>query len=139
MRRLAARFLVPGEGNGELRVLSLPLSLWGGYDIEAGVIIDATQPQRGLKLAGRVLAMREARGSSSSSSALVESVRCGTAPAAIILGQIDPILIMGSLVAADLYAVQIPIVLVAPEDWPALLDGARVHASPSQSLLMVRQ
>jgi predicted aconitase with swiveling domain len=101
----------------------MPLSLWGGLDVEGGHISDVTHPQHGQRIAGRILAMTEARGSSSSSSALVEAARLGTAPLAIILGRLDPILVIGSLVAADLYGVQIPLVLVSAADWPRLCDG----------------
>jgi predicted aconitase with swiveling domain len=68
--------------------------------------------------------MTEARGSSSSSSALVEAARQGTAPAAIFLARIDPILVIGSLVAADLYGIEIPILLVDARQWGCLRNGA---------------
>ncbi|MGE3277137.1 MAG: DUF126 domain-containing protein [Vicinamibacterales bacterium] len=124
---ISVRMLVDGEAGGPLAVLRRPLSLWGGYDVHGGVVMDATHPDAGRSLGGRILAMREARGSSSSSSALVEAARCGTAPAAILLGHVDPILVIGSLVARELYGVTIPIALVDPEDWPRLEDGAAVR------------
>ena len=82
--------------------------------------------------------MKSARGSSSSSSALVEAIRRGSAPAGIVLLHVDPILIMGSLVGADLYGVQVPIVLLPADAWQTLgsarqvsvdatEDGATVH------------
>ncbi len=121
---MMVRPLTPGRAEGRLAVLTAPLSLWGGLDLDTGTICDTSHPQHGLSLAGRVLAMRMARGSSSSSSALVEAVRRGTAPAAIIMEHADPILVIGSLVAADLYGVALPIVLVAAVDWAELQDGA---------------
>jgi predicted aconitase with swiveling domain len=64
--------------------------------------------------------MRTARGSSSSSSALVEAVRRGTAPAAIVVTRPDPILVIGSLVAADLYGRELPVVILRDDDWTQL-------------------
>ena len=98
---------------GAALVLDEPLSLWGGLDPTTGVIVDARHPQRGERVAGRVLVMRAVRGSSSSSSVLAEAARAGTAPMAIVLGERDLILAVGSAVAAELYGVHIPVVL-----WP---------------------
>lgn len=121
---IAARALTPGRAAGPLLLLSEPLSLWGGLDLRTGAIIDRTHPQCGLAIAGRIVAMRSARGSSSSSSALVEAARAGVAPAALILGLHDPILTIGALVAADLYGIEIPLLVVEERDWPVLVNGA---------------
>ena len=123
MKPIAARALTAGQVTAPLMLLSAPLSLWGGLDLASGSICDVSHPQHGVRIAGTIMAMRAARGSSSSSSALVEAVRRGTAPAGIILGSIDPILVIGSLVAADLYGVAVPILLLDPADWPLLIDG----------------
>ena len=53
------------------------------------------------------------RGSSSSSTVLAEAIRLGTAPAAIVLSEPDPILVIGALVAQRLYARTCPIVVVS--------------------------
>jgi predicted aconitase with swiveling domain len=129
MTVLTAEALTSGRVTSSLALLTCPLSLWGGLDLETGMICDANHPQHGLDLAGRVLAMTAARGSSSSSSALVEAVRRKTAPAAIILSRIDPILVIGSLVAADLYGIQVPILLLGQADWIHLADGALVNVN----------
>ena len=65
------RALTPGRAVGKIALLSSPLSLWGGLDVESGAICDVNHPEHGLILKGRILAMKAARGSSSSSSALV--------------------------------------------------------------------
>ena len=131
--------LAPGVAEAELAVLEAPLSLWGGVSLETGAIIDRTHPQHGLPLAGRVVAMRGGRGSSSSSSALVELARCGRAPAAILLIAHDPILTMGALVAAELYAVRVPILRLEASDWDRLITGARVRVradNPSRTAVL---
>lgn len=127
MSSLPVKRLTPGAAKARVLKLTTPLSLWGGLDLETGAICDATHPQRGLNMKGRILAMPAARGSSSSSSALVEAARRGTAPAALILGAPDPVLIIGSLVAAELYGVEIPILLIARDQWDDLLDDAEAE------------
>jgi hypothetical protein len=133
---LAAEVLVAGDAAGALALLGAPLSLYGGFDAHTGIITDATHPQRGLCLTGRVLAMRAARGSSSSASTLVEAARRGTAPAAILLARIDPILVIGACVAQDLYGSAIPVLLVAPDRWHCLRDGLSVHITDTDGLLL---
>ncbi|WP_116809190.1 aconitase X swivel domain-containing protein [Steroidobacter cummioxidans] len=127
-----ARALTSGSREGQLLLLDTPLSLWGGVDLQSSEIVDRTHPQQGTLIADRILAMRAARGSSSSSSALVEIARAGRAPAAIILGQYDPILVMGALVAEELYGVQIPIVLWE-DAWETLTRNQRLRIEADES------
>jgi hypothetical protein len=106
-----ARTLVPGEATGEVLALAEPLSFWGGIDPATGEVIDVHHPQRGANVAGRILAMPGGRGSSSSSSVLAEAIRAGTAPAAIVLAEPDPILALGAIVARELYGTAVPVVV----------------------------
>ena len=89
----------------ELR-LSEPLSFWGGIDPESGRIIDASHPQMGESISGKVLRMPHSRGSSSSPSVLAEALRLGTGPVAIILDRPDPMVVLGALVAQLLYGIE---------------------------------
>ncbi|MGH2456506.1 MAG: aconitase X swivel domain-containing protein [Candidatus Limnocylindria bacterium] len=113
---MRGRPLAPGTARGQAFVLREPLSLWGGLDPASGILIDAHHPQRGAELAGRVLVMPAARGSSSSSSVLAEAARAGNAPAAILLGEPDLILAVGSVVAEELYGAGLPVVLLAADE-----------------------
>lgn len=121
------RALVEGRAIGELLVLDEGLSLWGGFDPVSGQVIDESHPQRGVVLTGRVVYMPHARGSSSSSSVLAEAMRLGSAPAGIVLGEPDSILVVGSLVARRLYDVQCPIYVGDLGE----LNGGIVELGPS--------
>lgn len=103
------RALVAGQASGELVILDQGLSFWGGYEAETGRIIDRNHPQFGQSLAGKIVYMPQGRGSSSSSYVLAEAIRIGTAPAGLVLGEPDSILVIGSLVARLLYDVECPI------------------------------
>ena len=124
-----ARTLVPGTAAGEVLVLDEPLSFWGGVDPATGEVIDVRHPQRGANVAGRVLVMASGRGSSSSSSVLAETVRAGTAPAAIVLAGPDPILALGAIVARELYDLAVPIILATAGIRTG--DVVTVRAEPS--------
>lgn len=82
--------------------LARPISFWGGVDPQTGEIIDARHPDRGTRIGGTILALPGTIGSSSSSSVLLELVRVGAAPAAILLVEVDAILLLGLLVAREM-------------------------------------
>ena len=122
-----ARTLVAGSARGPALVLHEPLSFWGGVDPATGRIIDARHPHLGASVVGRVLVMPSGRGSSSSSSVLAECVRAGTAPSAIVLLDADPILALGSIVAAELYGAELPVVVLPDQADAAIRTGDRVR------------
>jgi len=111
-----ARTLVAGTAQGRALVLDEPLSFWGGVDPATGDIVDARHPQHGANVAGRILVLPSGRGSSSSSSVLAEAIRAGTAPAAIVMGEADPILALGAIVARELFGTTIPVIVTAGSD-----------------------
>jgi predicted aconitase with swiveling domain len=117
--------LAPGEGQGAPLKLDEPLSFWGGLDPATGLVIDRWHAQAGASVAGRVLLMPGGRGSSSGSAALAEAIRLGNGPAAILLTRRDAIVIVGALVAAELYGASCPVALV--EDYEALAGAARLR------------
>jgi predicted aconitase with swiveling domain len=109
--------------------MSEPLSLWGGFDLGSGRVADVNHPQHQQVISGRILAMPGGRGSSSSSSILLESARLGIHPRAVVLVEPDPILVIGALVAEDLYGVTIPVILVPQTVLENLRPGAQVIVS----------
>ena len=119
--------LVPGAAEGAPLRLDEPLSFWGGLDPPTGRIMDRWHPQRGATIAGRALMMPAGRGSSSGSGALAEAIRLGMGPAAILLLRRDAIVVVGALVAAELYGRECPVALVREQDWEALAAAARLR------------
>ncbi|MGH8777943.1 aconitase X swivel domain-containing protein [Paraburkholderia sp.] len=122
---LSGEVLVPGRADGLAIVLS-PLSFWGGYDAENGVIIDRTHAGYGQSLKGRVLVMPRARGSSSSSSVLAEALRNDTGPSGIILAERDLILAIGVITANDLYALHVPVIAVGENVFAQIASSSGV-------------
>jgi predicted aconitase with swiveling domain len=118
-----AKVLVSGTAEGEALVLPEPLSLWGGLNPETGAIIDRRHPCVGQIVTGKVLLLPAGRGSSSASSILLEAVRLGTAPAAIITSEVDGILALGAAVARELYGRALPVLVLEGEDYTAVQTG----------------
>jgi len=109
--------------------LDEPLSLWGGLDPTTGDIIDQRHPQWGRNVTGRVLVMPVGKGSSSASSILLEAVRLGTAPAAIVLAESDAILALGAAVAREMYGLALPVVVVGRSVYDQIQDGRQLELS----------
>jgi len=138
-RVVEAAAILPGSGEGAPLRLDEPLSFWGGLDPVTGVIIDRWHPQSGANVAGRVLLMPSGRGSSSGSATLAEAIRLGVGPAAILTLQRDAIIVVGALVAAELYGRTCPVALVAEADWAPLAAAAwlTVQAQGSRATIGV--
>lgn len=115
--------LVEGSASGPALVLDDPISLWGGLDPQTGVIIDAHHPQRGARVAGAVLFMPSGRGSSSSSSTFLEAVRLDTNPAALLMAEMDDILVLAAIVARSLYGITIPVGLIGRSLYELVRSG----------------
>lgn len=135
---IEGRTLVPGTAEGTVLLLREPLSFWGGMDPKNGRVIDPHHPQRGATLTGHVVAMPASRGSSSAPSVLAEAIRAGTAPAAILLREPDPMVALGAVVAAELYDLRCPVVTVAGAAYDALEDGRRIVVDATDGTARVR-
>jgi len=99
---------------GEVLVVDVPLSFWGGVDPATGRVIDRHHPLHGASLAGRVLVMPSGRGSCSASGVLLESICLGTGPAAILTLRPDPILVLGAVLAEELHGLTMPVGTLDP-------------------------
>jgi predicted aconitase with swiveling domain len=124
---VTGRTLVEGTGAGPLLRLTHPISFWGGVDPVAGRVVDPRHPQFGASIAGKVLVIPSAIGSSSSSAIMLELLREGQAPAAILMGKADAILALGVVVGMELGYAGIPVVEVSVADLGEIADGVMVR------------
>lgn len=113
MTSLQALPIVSGIAQGMILASDTPLSFWGGYDPATGEIIDRRHPLAGRNASGRILVLPSGRGSCSGSGVLLEAIRNGTAPAAIITSHIDPIIGLGAILGDEMYAAHPVLVLVS--------------------------
>ncbi len=133
---LRGRPLIPGEAEGTLLVSHEPLSFWGGYDANTGEVIDRRHPLSGKNAAGRILAIPGTRGSSTTTAVLLEAIRQGNAPAALLTVGTDSFLSLTAIVADELYGHGPPVVALTEEDFNRLVDGrvARVSSDGTVAL-----
>lgn len=126
---LTGRVAFAGSAEGPLLRLRAPISFWGGVDPETGRIADPRHPDHGAEIAGTVLAIPSTIGSSSSSAVMLELLRNGRAPAAVLLGKVDAILVLGVVVARELGYDTIPVVELPAERMVSLPERGRVKVS----------
>jgi predicted aconitase with swiveling domain len=135
-RQFRGRPLVPGTAAGAALISDQPLSFWGGYDHRDGSIVDRRHPLNGERACGRILGIPFTRGSSTTTAVLVESVKAGTAPAAVICSHIDAFLSLAAIVADALYGLRMPVVMTTPDDFQALRTGQRIEVRLNGTILI---
>lgn len=126
---VSGRVLHAGVTSAPVVRLDAPLSFWGGFDAASGSIIDQAHPQVGMHLTGRVVVMPGSRGSSGTPGVLAESIRRGTGPAAIVVQKADINMTAGAVVAATLYGLRCPIVLLGNADFDEVASWHDVAVS----------
>lgn len=132
--RLVGRAVIPGDAEGPLLHSAEPLSFWGGYDAETGRIIDRRHPLAGETGTGAVLALPATRGSSTTAAVLLEAIRRGTAPAALITLGVDGFLSLASFVGEEMYDRVPPLLAVDEEAFRALAAWPRLAVRGNELL-----
>ena len=133
----AVRVLVPGEARGTLLRIRSPISFWGGVDPTTGQVSDPRHPNHGDEISGRILVVPATAGSSSSSAIMLELLRNGIAPAALIIARHDGILVLGVLVARELGYDTIPVLEVSTEFAESLPEGVEATIGPTDAITLV--
>jgi hypothetical protein len=127
--------LVAGRAHGQALVSREPLSFWGGYDARTGEIIDRAHPLSGAIAAGRILVLPFSRGSSTTTAVLLEAIRAGTAPAAIVVTGHDTFFALASIVAQEMYGRSIPVVAIAEADLPRVVTGQELRVEQDGQII----
>ncbi|HLF75655.1 MAG TPA: DUF126 domain-containing protein [Anaerolineales bacterium] len=135
---LQGKVIIQGEARGRALVSSEPLSFWGGYDWKTGEIIDRRHMLSGLIAKDKVLAVPFTRGSSTTTAVLLEAIRAGTAPAAIITTDTDFFFALASVVADELYASPLPLIALAEKDFAQLRTDDEIQITSDGSVMIFR-
>lgn len=135
---LQGRIIIQGQARGRALVSREPLSFWGGYDWKTGEIIDRRHELSGAVARAKILALPFTRGSSTTTAVLLEAIRAGTAPAAIITTDIDFFFALASVVAQELYTVTLPLVALSSEDFAKLRTEDEIHITRRGQVIIKR-
>jgi predicted aconitase with swiveling domain len=124
---ISGKPVIPGSASGIALVSREPLSFWGGYDWKSGEITDRRHPLSGSNAKGKVLAIPFARGSSTTTAVLLEAIRAKTAPSAIITTETDFFFALASVVADELYATPLPVIMILESEFSRLQTGDQIE------------
>ncbi len=129
-KQVTGRAIVPGRAEGVAVVSREPLSFWGGYSPTTGEIIDRRHEKSGVFMPGKVFVFPKGKGSSTGSAVLLEAIRNGVAPAAIVTLKVDPILALGAMLADEMYHIAVPVLVVSEDDFAQIHEGnhLEIHA-----------
>lgn len=115
-----------GAAHGTALVATTPLSFWGGVNVGTGMIQDIHHDLCGSCVTGKVLCIPFDRGSCSGSGVMLEMIRSGTNPAALLCVEAEPVLALAPIVGAALYGRSMPIRTVSRETFEQIEQGATV-------------
>ena len=123
----SARAVIAGDASGEVLYGTTALSFWGGVDAHSGCVTDRRHNLYGRPFTGKVLVLPGAAGSCSTSGILLEMIRVGMMPAAVICVYAEPLLCMGSVISEKLYGKWMPVYTVSEEEYALLANAGQVE------------
>ncbi|MCB2190571.1 MAG: DUF126 domain-containing protein [Deltaproteobacteria bacterium] len=107
---LKGRGILPGVAEGRALVSDEQIVWSHGVEPSQGVIDDRKVKLHGQSIKGKIFVYPYGKGSTSSSTWILETIRCGNAPAAIINRETELIITTGFLYGRLLYEAAIPVV-----------------------------
>jgi uncharacterized protein len=96
---LEGRIIHEGRAQGTALVSPAPLSFFGGFDLERGVVSERGHPLEGRCVTGKILVFPTGTGSTVGSFALLRMVRGGVGPAALVMSSCDTTVAVGAIIA----------------------------------------
>ena len=133
-RVIQAEPVIPGVANGSALVSSEPLSFWGGYDQHTGEIIDRHHPLSGEIAAGRIMVLPHSRGSSTTTAVLLEALRTGTAPAALLSTGRDTFFALAAVVSNEMYGISLPVLALDVSTYNEFETGQILGIDPTGAI-----
>jgi len=126
MTPLTGRVIHGGRAQGRALVSTAPLSFFGGFDLDRGVVSERGHPLEGRCVTGRVLVFPTGTGSTVGSFALLRMVRAGVGPAALVMESCDTTVAVGAIIAEIPCVDSVDLSAIADGDTLAL-DGREVR------------
>ena len=130
--------VVPGQAEGQAMVTSQSISFFGGVDPRTGNITDRRHELFGRSIAGKVAVFPFGKGSCAGSLIMLELVRVGKAPAAIVNINTEPILATGPIISKHFYGKAIPILALAEGSFKKIKTGQHIFVDAVQGYLCIR-
>lgn len=121
------RRIVRGAATGPVVKTGQPINFLGAVDKKTGVIRDPSHDLCGVSVRGSVLVFPRGTGSSVGAYTIYSLKSAGSAPRAMVCLEADSVVASGCALAG------IPLVIVTPEEFEAIRDGAEYTLPPGGS------
>jgi len=132
---IKGKSIVPGQASGSLVISREPFSFFGGFDFSQGKIVDPRSDIFGVCLKDKIFAYPRGKGSSSTAGVILEALRQGVAPKAIINVETEKILAVGIIVAEVAFGWSLPLISISEVDYQELSSGAWVKISDGELII----
>jgi predicted aconitase with swiveling domain len=99
IEKIPGRTIHPGSAEGEALVSRMGISFFGGVDPDTGIVVEKGHDLEGTSVAGKVLVFPGGKGSTVGSFTLYRMQKAGTAPAAVLNAECEPITAVGCILA----------------------------------------
>jgi predicted aconitase with swiveling domain len=136
--KLTGCCVVPGRAEGEALVTSQSISFFGGVDPRTGTITDRRHELFGRSIAGKVAVFPFGKGSCAGSLIMLELVRVGKAPAAIVNINTEPILATGPIISKHFYGKNIPILALDEGSFKKIKTGQHLTVDAVKGYICIR-
>ena len=124
--RISCKYAVSGNVTAEVLFSNDPFSFWGGVERETGIVTDKRHGNYGISMKEKAFVFPFGKGSSGAGTTIMEMVRQGTNPAAIVNITADPVLLTGPLIAKYFYDKIIPVVNLPEEEYAKLAEARSI-------------
>lgn len=117
-----------------------PISFCLGVDAASGRIIDARHELCGQSIAQKILVFPFGKGSSGAGLVILELIRAGLAPAAIVNIRTEPVVAIGAIIARHFYRCNLPMMGITETEFSFLRTGQilRVDADVGQLIIVAQ-
>ena len=112
VKQIPCKGIIRGTASGEILFSHTPISFIGGVDYVTGIIKDPKSDQCGQCVADKIFVFPFGKGSSGAGLVLLELIRIGKAPKAMVNINTSTVLLIAPLIAREFYKKIVPVVTV---------------------------
>lgn len=128
---LHGKKLVGGKTKGEAIVCREPIAFYGGIDPSTGIGVEPNHTLEGICVKNKILVYPTGKGSTANCNYLYDMGYQGTAPAALIMVEPDPIQIVGAIMG------KIPVICCKENPMEAISSGDIVEVDADNGVITV--
>ncbi len=97
--KLTGRKIFQGKTEGEALVTKDSISFYGGVDPETGIVVEKGHELEGVDTTNKILVFPSGKGSTVGSYVIYQMAKTGKGPKALVLGDCEAIVAVGTIIA----------------------------------------